>query len=115
MSERGSFITEYMYCEKCFNAVKEILLSTGYNIHPIVIPWSSSEHLPIIAGKIGGLYSGEELVHMEYDIVPKIEKKICHNVRIAVLAECGEKIFTAHPEKDQPQSETSSSSSPPKQ
>jgi hypothetical protein len=26
MSERGSFVTEYIYCDKCFHVVKKVLL-----------------------------------------------------------------------------------------
>lgn len=55
MSERGSFITEYIYCDKCFEACKQILLGNTKWLNSLQI-----HELPIIAGKIGGLYCGEE-------------------------------------------------------
>ena len=104
MSERGSFVTEYIYCDKCFQAVKKILKGNGKFLCTVVIPaWKhcDAKELPIIAGKIGGLYQGEELVEFEFTLIPLIEDVICHPVRIAVLAECGEEIFTVNPSTEE--------------
>lgn len=38
MSERGSFTTEYIYCRKCFNAIKPILIKDDKHHKGIVIP-----------------------------------------------------------------------------
>jgi hypothetical protein len=38
-------------------------------------------------------------VNFEYEIKPEIEKVICHQVRIAIIGETGEKIFTIEPKK----------------
>lgn len=89
MSERGSFITEYIYCKKCFEAVRIILVDHAF------MPVNIKEK--ILAGKVGGLHPGEEIEVFEAFIIPLIEEKICHPVRIAVLAEEGEKILTAVP------------------
>lgn len=99
MSERGSFVTEYCDCAKCFDAAKAVLLKNDKYFCSIVIPmWCGNVgELPIIAGKIGGLYSGEELHMFESEILPELERVICHPMRIAVLAENGEKIFTVAP------------------
>ncbi len=98
MSERGSFVTQYIDCDECFNATKKILLKTDKFLCSSVIPgWSNEPELPIIAGKIGGLYSGEELHTFEFEIIPDLAAKICHPLRIAVLAENGERIFTVLP------------------
>ena len=97
MSERGSFVTEYIYCDKCFDAVKKVLCGKDKFLCSTIIPSWCDQRLPIIAGKIGGAYTGEELVDMEMKYIPAIEKTICHNIRIAVLAESGERIFVAHP------------------
>lgn len=94
MSERGSFVTEYIYCEKCFEVVRRILIA--HSIMPTTIRGT------IIAGIIGGLHSGEELEIFECFLIPDIEKEICHPIRIAVLAEEGKKIFTAIPNADHP-------------
>ena len=99
MSERGSFVTEYIYCEGCLDVVKDILIDDCKYLKGIQIPgWAGLIHdLPIIAGKIGGSYQGEELIHFEYELIPEIKKRICHKMRIAVLADDGERIFYIEP------------------
>ena len=101
MSERGSFVTEYIYCSKCFEAAKGVLLGDHKYLKSVTIPiWSASEDkhdLPIIAGKVGGLYSSEELDTFEQEFVPQLAEVICHKMRIAVLADTGERIFTVWP------------------
>ncbi len=101
MSERGSFTTEYIYCNKCFQVVSEVLVDRDKYLCSTIIPSWCEQRIPIVAGKIGGLYAGEELVAMEYKYIPEIEKRICHDVRIAVLAESGEKILTARASKEE--------------
>lgn len=104
MSDRGSFVTEYIYCDKCFDAVRKVLIGNEKYLQSVEIPhWDKGRTpLPIIAGKIGGLYSREELDTFRDRFIPAIEKLICHEVRIAVLAEDGEEIFTAVPIADHP-------------
>ena len=99
MSDKGSFVTEYIYCEKCFEAAKSILIGQNKYLNSATVPhWNpNSEELPIIAGKIGGLYEGEEIHTFESEFISKLEKVICHNIRIAILAETGEMIITAMP------------------
>ncbi len=101
MSERGSFVTQYINCDKCFCAAKGILLHQEKYLCSVAIPhWNAANEgpeLPIIAGKVGGLYRGEELDTFEDDLVLQLESVLCHPMRIAVLAECGERIFTASP------------------
>ena len=99
MSERGSFVTQYIYCDKCFAAVKSVLLGRDKYLCSTAIPaWSEHEsELPIVAGKIGGLYRGEELHTFEFEFVPNLEKLVCHPVRIAVLAEEWQAFFTVRP------------------
>ena len=66
MSERGSFATEYCYCDKCFEVLKKYLLDDKKYLCSVQIPYPSdclnekNEKLPIIAGKLGGAYPGEE-------------------------------------------------------
>ena len=104
MSERGSFVTEYIYCDKCLEAAKRVLLQDSKYLKGVVIPmWGGGVgELPIIAGKVGGLYKGEELVTFENELIPELEKVICHPLRIAVLAESGEQIFTTNPVEQKP-------------
>lgn len=103
MSERGSFVTQYIYCDECLEAAKKILLHSHKYLNSTLIPhWSKSEgeYMPIIAGKIGGLYAGEELDDFENKIAPDLSVTICHPMRVAVIAEQGEKIFTINPKQD---------------
>lgn len=91
MSFRSSFVTEYIYCEKCFNACKEVLCQNDKYLKGVVIPsWQEGE-LPIIAGKIGGLSTNEEIYDMEFEYIPKIQEKMCENdtIRIVVVTEVG--------------------------
>lgn len=98
MSERGSFVTEYIYCDKCLEAAKNILIGNEKHLcSQIIDGWGGAKFMPIIAGKIGGLHPGEELIDFEYTYIPKLEKVLCHNLRIAVLAEEGEQIFIIRP------------------
>lgn len=101
MSDRGSFVTEYIYCSECLEAVKSVLLSDHKYLCSRQLPtWTDypfEKALPILAGKIGGLYPGEELDDFRNEFIPALEKLICHTVRIAVLAEEGSEIFTIEP------------------
>lgn len=104
MSERGSFVTQYVYCTKCFNSLIDVLLQNNCAVCSRVAPTWEEPHehampyLPIISGKIsGGTTPGGELETMVECLLPEIEKRICHPVRIAVLAEEGERIYYAKP------------------
>jgi len=94
MSERGSFVTEYIYCDKCLEAAKSVLLGRQSGLCSSVIPSRvEGEALPIIAGKLGGSYQGEEL-HIMEQLIEDLQSMLCHDMRICVLAENGEQIFT---------------------
>ena len=101
MSERGSFVTQYVYCDKCFEAAKSVLLFREKYLCGVVVPhWNPEREgleLPIIAGKVGGLHVGEELHTFEHELVPALGAVLCHPMRIAVLAEGGERVFTVTP------------------
>lgn len=99
MSERGSFVTEYIYCPKCLHVLQEVLISNDKFLMGIQIPsWNNSSLLPIIAGKIGGLHAGEELETMRDELAPLFQEALCHPVRIAVIPENGEAtVFTFGP------------------
>jgi len=89
MSERSSFITEYIHCKKCLEKLKSVLLLKDKYLTGVQIPtWLNDDcHLPIIAGKIGSMGpSGEFITLMELfdeDNAP------CHPVRIAILHDFG--------------------------
>lgn len=86
MSEWGSFASEFIACERCFNAVGEAfkLYAGRGTIEPQVI------NKRIYAGYCSGLYSGEE--HFSFDCTMRelIEPRICHPVQIAVMCEAKE-------------------------
>ena len=115
MSERGSFVTEYIYCKACFDAAWNVLNGHDKYLMATRVPaWGepaigiggeASTVLPIIAGKIGGLYAGEELVEMETEYLPKIAERLCpgHDIRVAVLADVGSAMYrVAHPDRVRP-------------
>lgn len=92
MSERGSFVTQYIYCEKCLAVARKHLIDKEKYLCSVEIPsWidNTSPHLPIIAGKIGGLYQGEEIHTIAHEIGPKINNEICHSLTIVVIADSG--------------------------
>lgn len=101
MSDRGAFTTEFIYCQKCFEAVRNVLLNIE-QAHWISVNVLQREgkDAPIIAGYISSHHTSGELHYIEFDIIPELEEVICHTVRIAVLAEVGAEIFTAFPIED---------------
>lgn len=113
MSERGSLCTEYIYCSDCVKAIKQVFdeENCGKYLHIVQIPsWEGQgKLLPIFAGKIGGLYNGEEIESFDYNLREQISDVICHPVRFCVFAEnphggyeyVGEKIFNILPKESQ--------------
>ena len=100
MSERGSFVTEYIHCQKCLEVVKTLLLGKDKHLTGVLIPhWNglADEFLAIVAGKVGGAGPGDELSVFADEIIPQLEINICHPLRIAVIAEQGHQIFEVEP------------------
>jgi hypothetical protein len=92
MSERGSFVTEFIYCPKCFEKMKTALIQGEKYLDGITFKDS------IIAGKIGGLGRGDEFILMELEIFDKTNAP-CHPVRIAVLSDtAGSSVYTVNPD-----------------
>lgn len=76
MSERGSFCTQHIGCQKCLAIAKKHLLeNTKYLCSQEISSWQSGQNLPIIAGKIGGLYASEEIQTMRTELGPKTGKR----------------------------------------
>jgi hypothetical protein len=102
MSERGSFVTEYIYCSDCHAAARKVLLRDTVGAERKAFDsselpaWTGGFH-PIIAGKLGASFVGGELQDFEHYDVPVLAAAICHPLRVAVLAEEGEQIFTIQP------------------
>jgi hypothetical protein len=91
LSERGSYVTEYVYCPECFEGLKAILFvpAEKYLTATLVTSWHPDKTLPIIAGKVGGLAAGEERFTFDVVLRPHIESALCHPLRIAVLPDSG--------------------------
>jgi hypothetical protein len=100
MSERGSFVTEYIYCPDCFSAVKRVFNGDGKYVKSCEIPgWTDCDSsLPIIAGKVGGMYPGEEFSVIEQLCWGAVDL-ICHSVRVSVLADYNEAIYLVVPKE----------------
>lgn len=91
MSERGSFVTQFIYCDKCFDECRKVFVKNDKYLKGVVIPsWQEGQTLPIIAGKIGGLGPGEELIEMQYTIKPKLDETLCHKIRISIMPDNGQ-------------------------
>lgn len=83
MSERGSWVTQYVYCDDCATALVEVL-AKHYDPKYLTVTRLSNS---IVAGKIGGLWAGEELNTFDIELRGEIEKAICHPLRIVVVPE----------------------------
>lgn len=73
MSQRGSFISEFIYCDKCIDVLHDAL--HGYKLVR-----------GIVGGFIGGLYLGEEAYMME-NILGRMADRLCHEARVIVMPE----------------------------
>ncbi len=89
MSERGSFVTQYVYCEVCFEGLQKVLCKNPSKwLAATALPsWDDNGPLSIIAGKVGGTWGGEERFKLDEELRLAIERAICHSVRISVLPE----------------------------
>ena len=101
MSERGTFITQHINCNACAWGLRSAL--SGFEptkffcIADSEVFYGEGGVPRITAGRIGGLYAGEELHSFEDHIAPVIAASICHPVRVAVLAADGERVFIVQP------------------
>lgn len=90
MSERGSFCTQYVYCDKCFNELRKHLVGSHKYLSSTVIPsWGDDNELPIIAGKIGGLGGGDIDLFFEFELADKLKNKLCCDISISASDDNG--------------------------
>lgn len=98
MSERGTWVSSRMYCKACIAGFTRFLDSSGAHFPPYR-HWSGMQFAPgAFVGEMGGLYAGQELHDWEA-LLPELQKQICHPLRIAVLADEGEKVYSLHPSR----------------
>lgn len=69
--------------------MRKILEKREKGLVGFVIPsWIPGEHLPIISGKVGGLYDAEETDFFVNDwFIEDEDERPCHDVRISILGE----------------------------
>ena len=79
MSERGSFITQFMYCPKCFKKLEKVLC-TGHKY----LDGKSINDNSIIAGRLGSCGPGSDTVMFKYELFNK-ENAPCCPVRVALI------------------------------
>ncbi|CAB4152951.1 hypothetical protein UFOVP602_32 [uncultured Caudovirales phage] len=89
MSERGSIVSEYIYCGACYAKINAVFASLNEGKYLQVGPIGTG----IIGGNIGGMAHCDEIRTFEDELQPLIKEVICHDVRFAVLADNGEQIF----------------------
>jgi hypothetical protein len=99
MSERGSFVTEFIYCSECQEVVRNAFQRAEQG------KWFTANQVmmglyprPIFAGCIGESWPGGEVFAFETEVLPLLAD-VCHPVRIVVLPETGDAVtFTAEPQ-----------------
>ena len=93
MSDRGAFCTEFMYCQSCFEELREHLVTTGYE--GVVTVGEHPTLGGILAGALRSLGSDQEfwaMVHVLTDM--GLSGRLCHPVTIAILGETRREIIT---------------------
>lgn len=104
MSEHGSFITEHIVCPDCLSGLREVLCSGNF----LLVPGTLLDTAPIIAGPVKSTFAGGELEVFESELMEAIQKRICHKVRIAILAEQGDTMVHYFPAEGKCESQPSS-------
>lgn len=105
MAWRGSFVTEYVYCNKCFEAVKHVMGKAAREHHRLYVHLLPITHnkegirFNILAGYIGvsGGWNGEILSLFEVQLQPEIEIGICHKMQIVIFPDTDGKIIHMEP------------------
>lgn len=98
MSEQGSFVTEWIGCDKCLEHAKKELLGKEKWLCSLVLPGyhDGARDFPIIAGKLGGGWDGGMVLDMER-AVERLQHVLCHPLRLAVLTETSATVLVAMP------------------
>lgn len=81
MSDRGSFVSEYVYCDKCFKSICDYF-NNEYSEPIITVPGRN-----IIAGGLRDLGGNWAAIEFEHQIIEELSKIVCHSVKFALLPE----------------------------
>ena len=79
MSERGSFVTQFMYCDKCRKKLEKVLC-TGHKY----LDGKGINDNTIMAGRLGGLGPADDTVMFKYELFNE-KNAPCHPVKIALI------------------------------
>jgi hypothetical protein len=99
MSERGSFVTEFIYCTGCLERMQAVLVGNikhgphgkyliGERVSSIDRVTGKLWSMNIIAGKLGGCAPGDDLIMFQFELFTA-ENAPCHPVRVALLPDSG--------------------------
>jgi hypothetical protein len=108
MTDNGTFVTEYVGCPKCFEAIEKVLVRDTEYLKGVAIPrWKTYffksalgrfkdkikgifprpvPTLPIVAGKVSGINFKDSIWSFRNIYGPMIVREICHPVRIAIIS-----------------------------
>jgi len=99
MSERGSYVTQFMYRdEEERRRIRVALGNAALNPESVMDVGGDNKILAGFYRVLPG-YPGEELVDFEYEVAPRLAKELSKPLRVAVL--CDEKkgaIFCVYPD-----------------
>ena len=87
MSERGSFITEYIYCPDCFKKLRKVLVgkNEAENFPASIHGYLLEENLPIIAGFLHGYDPGPSIFFQHH--LFNEENAPCHPVNVILISD----------------------------
>ena len=92
MSDRGSFVTEYIGCKDCLEVAKRVLVGSGqHGLGQQIIRSGQPgkvRQLPIIAGYTRSVVPGLAW-QFDDDVRKELDEGLCHSLAIAVLDEQG--------------------------
>lgn len=98
MSERGSFITQYVYCGKCWRALLAALPSpTKWLAARPIVGYNNNEEIEILAGKIGGTSTEDILYELEAYLAGIASKLCCPLEVVAVTDDSRYIVYTVKP------------------
>ena len=91
MSERGSYMTQFIYNDQDRQTILDYLKEFTEQAKPHISLTVMTDGR-MIAGTIraGGGYPGEEGIAMEYEILPGLKGKLNSPVKFAVITDSGE-------------------------
>lgn len=94
MSDRSSFITEFIHCDRCLEAAKRVLMAPNEVLRCAqqLMDVERGTLLPVIVGMTKTTLRGGALIEMDR-LTLELHPLLCHPLRIAVLDEWGQQIL----------------------